>query len=42
MTVMAALRQVIERNGLFCAIFSDRGIHFWQTPKAGGKVDKST
>lgn len=39
-TVMAALRQVIERNGLFCALYSDRGSHFWQTPKAGGKVDK--
>jgi transposase len=39
-TVMAALRQVVERNGLFCALYSDRGSHFWQTPKAGGKVDK--
>jgi hypothetical protein len=39
-TVMAALRQVIERNGIFCALYSDRGSHFWQTPKAGGKVDK--
>jgi hypothetical protein len=39
-TVMAALRQVIERNGLFCALYSDRGSHFWHTPKAGGKVDK--
>ena len=40
MTAMAALRQVIERNGLFCALYSDRGGHFWQTTKAGGKVDK--
>lgn len=38
-TVMAALREVIERKGLFCAVYSDRGSHFWLTPKAGGKVD---
>lgn len=38
-TVMAALRQVIEEQGLFCALYSDRGTHFWLTPKAGGKVD---
>ena len=38
-TVMAALREVIERRGLFCAVYSDRGSHFWFTPKAGGKVD---
>src|SRR3974377_22650 len=36
-TVMAGLREVIERQGLFCALYSDRGSHFWQTPKAGGK-----
>jgi transposase len=39
LTVMAALREVIERKGLFCALYSDRGSHFWLTPKAGGKVD---
>ena len=38
-TVMAALREVIERKGLFCALYSDRGSHFWLTPKVGGKVD---
>ena len=38
-TVMAAVREVIERKGLFCALYSDRGSHFWLTPKAGGKVD---
>src|SRR5271156_1169805 len=37
--VMAALREVIERKGLFCALYSDRGSHFWLTPKAGNKVD---
>src|SRR5262244_1314671 len=39
LTVMAALKEVIERKGLFCALYSDRGSHFWLTPKAGGKVD---
>jgi transposase InsO family protein len=39
-TVMAALREVIERKGLFCALYSDRGSHFWWTPKAGAGVDK--
>src|SRR5262249_15546584 len=38
-TVLAALREVIERKGLFCALYSDRGSHFWLTPKAGRKVD---
>src|SRR5450755_2858151 len=38
-TVMAAVREVIARKGLFCALYSDRGSHFWHTPQAGGKVD---
>ena len=38
-TVMAALWEVIERKGVFCALYSDRGSHFWLTPKVGGKVD---
>src|ERR1700726_1699262 len=39
LTVMAALQEVIERKGLFCALYSDRGSHFWLTPKAGEEVD---
>ena len=38
-TVMAALREVIEKRGLFCSLYSDRGSHFFVTPKAGEKVD---
>jgi hypothetical protein len=38
-TVMAALREVIERFGLFCALYSDRARHFFYTPKSGGPVD---
>src|SRR2546422_10815274 len=38
-TVMAGLKEVIARQGVFCALYSDRGSHFWLTPKVGGKVD---
>src|SRR6266853_6987332 len=34
-------REVIERKGLFCALYSDRGSHFFSTPKAGEPVDKN-
>jgi hypothetical protein len=40
-TIMAALRQVIQRQGLFCALYSDRARHFFLTSKAGEPVDKS-
>jgi transposase len=40
-TVMQAVREVIERKGLFCSLYSDRGSHFFYTPKAGEPVDKS-
>src|SRR4051794_15925453 len=39
-TVMAGLREVIETRGVFCALYSDRGSHFFVTPKAGEPVDK--
>jgi transposase len=39
-TVMSGLREVIETKGLFCALYSDRGSHFFLTPKAGEPVDK--
>ena len=38
-TVMAGLKEVIERKGIFCALYSDRGSHFWLTRKAGGQID---
>src|ERR1700730_10946482 len=37
LTVMAVLKEVIERKGLFCALYSDRGSHFWLTPRWGGQ-----
>lgn len=39
-TVMAGLKKVIERQGIFCALYSDRASHFWLTPKAGEPVDR--
>ncbi len=39
LTVMAGLRAVIETKGVFCALYSDRGSHFFVKPKAGQKVD---
>jgi transposase len=38
-TVLAALRAVIERQGVFCALYSDRASHFFLTPKADEPVD---
>ncbi len=34
------LQETIENKGLFCALYTDRGSHYFLTPKAGGKVDK--
>lgn len=39
-TVMRAIRQVVEKQGIFCSLYSDRASHFWLTPKAGGPVDR--
>lgn len=36
-----ALSEVVERHGLFCALYTDRGSHYWVTPKAGEKVSKT-
>jgi transposase len=35
------LREVIERHGLFCSLYTDRGSHYFFTPKAGEKVSKT-
>lgn len=39
-TVMTALREVVERKGIFCSLYSDRASHFFQTPKRGDVVDR--
>jgi len=38
-TVLAGLREVIEQQGVFCALYSDRASHFFLTPKVGEPVD---
>ena len=35
------VKETIEKRGLFSSFYSDRGSHYWHTPEAGGKVDKS-
>jgi hypothetical protein len=34
------IREVIVTQGLFSALYTDRGSHYWHTPEGGGKVDK--
>ncbi len=41
MSSFQGLLQVIERYGLFCSLYTDRAGHYFHTPEAGGKVDKS-
>ncbi len=40
-SVMAGLREVIEKRGIFCALYSDRGSQFFVNPKAGEPVDRA-
>jgi transposase len=35
------LAEVIERHGLFCSFYTDRGSHYFLTPEAGGKVSRT-
>ena len=35
------VREVIVRRGLFSSLYTDRGSHYWFTPKEGGKVSKT-
>lgn len=37
---LAGMKAVITQHGIPCSFYSDRGAHYWTTPKAGGKVDK--
>jgi transposase len=34
------LQETIEMKGLFCSLYTDRGVHYFYTEKAGGKVSK--
>ncbi len=35
------MRELIEKKGLPSSLYTDRGSHYWTTPEAGGKVDKT-
>lgn len=35
------LREVIAEHGLFCSLYTDRGSHYFYTPKAGEKVSQT-
>jgi len=35
------VRDVIVQRGLFCSLYTDRGSHYWFTPKEGGKVSET-
>ena len=35
------LKETIAGQGLFCALYTDRGSHYFYTPKAGEPVDKT-
>ncbi len=41
MSTFRALNEVIAAHGLFCSLYVDRGSHYFHTPLAGGKVDKT-
>lgn len=35
-----AVKEIIMKQGLFCALYTDRASHYWLTPEEGAKVDK--
>lgn len=40
-TIMAGLKSVVETQGVFCSLYSDRASHFVFTPKGATKPDRS-
>lgn len=40
LSVLGGIKQVVEQQGLFCSLYTDRGSHFFHTPKAHQPVDK--
>ena len=39
-TCMELIRNVVEKKGIFCSLYSDRASHFFLTKKAGEEVSK--
>ena len=42
MSSFQGVSEAIRVKGLFCSLYADRASHYWNTPEAGGKVDKDT
>jgi transposase len=38
---LRGIREVIAQRGLFCALYTDRGSHYFETTEAGGRVSKT-
>lgn len=38
---LQGIEETINKYGLFCSFYTDRGSHYFYTPKAGGRVSKS-
>lgn len=38
---LRGVAEVVARHGVFCALYTDRGSHYFTTPAAGGKVSKT-
>ncbi|MBA3037296.1 MAG: ISNCY family transposase [Desulfobacterium sp.] len=38
---LRGVRDLIIKRGLFSALYTDRGSHYWFTPETGGKVSKT-
>lgn len=41
MSTFQGLIETIAAKGLFCSFYTDRGSHYFLTPEAGGKVDRT-
>ena len=42
MSSFQGVSEAIRAKGLFCSLYADRASHYWNTPEAGGTVDKDT
>ena len=40
MSTFQGLEETIQKHGIFCSFYTDRGSHYFYTPEAEGKVDK--
>ena len=40
-TSLRGVRETLEKRGVFGSLYTDGGSHYWHTPAAGRKADKS-